>query len=73
MQYNKRVNCLLTLAQKVFLKKIIIENSQFTFKLCTLLVNMRTWQTRNKLSNKSCYGHAVSKLLNVDRVWPRKH
>ena len=30
-----------------------VENSQFMFKLRTLLVNMRTWQTHNELSDKS--------------------
>ena len=53
MQYNKRVNRLLTLAQKVFLKKMIIENLQLVFKLRTLLADIRTWQIHNKLSNKS--------------------
>ena len=52
MRYNKKFNRLLTLAQRVFSKKIIIENLQFAFKLRILLANMRTWQTRNKLSNK---------------------
>ena len=42
MRYNKRVNRLLTLAQKISLKKMIIENSQFAFKLRTLLADMRT-------------------------------
>ena len=53
MRYNKRVNRLLILDQKVFLKKIIVNNSQFAFKLRTLLVNIRTLQIRNELSNKS--------------------
>ena len=53
MRYNKRINRLLTLVQRVFSKKMIIENSQFAFKLRTLLADMRTWQTRNELSDKS--------------------
>ena len=52
MRYNKRVNRLLTLVQKVFSKKIIIKNSQFAFKLRILLANIRTWQIRNELSDK---------------------
>ena len=30
-----------------------VEDSQFAFKLHTLFANMRAWQTRNELSNKS--------------------
>ena len=32
---------------------MIIKDSQFAFKLRILLANMRAWQTRNELSNKS--------------------
>ena len=32
---------------------MIVENSQFAFKLRTLLADMRTWQTYNELLNKS--------------------
>ena len=32
---------------------MIIENSQLAYKLRTLLADMRAWQTRNKLSDKS--------------------
>ena len=53
MRYNKKVNRLLTLAQRISLKKIIIKNSQFTFKLRILLADMRAWQTCNELLNKS--------------------
>ena len=31
---------------------MIIENLQFAFKLRILFADMRTWQTRNELSNK---------------------
>ena len=53
MRYNKRVNRLLTLAQRVFSKEMTVENSQLAFKLRTLLADIRAWQTRNELSNKS--------------------
>ena len=53
MRYNKRVNRLLIFAQRVFSKKMTVENSQFMFKLRTLLADMRAWQTHNELSNKS--------------------
>ena len=52
MWYNKKVNYLLILVQKVFLKKRIVENSQFICKLRIPLANMRTWQIHNELSNK---------------------
>ena len=32
---------------------MIIKNSQLAFKLCILLADMRTWQTRNELLDKS--------------------
>ena len=41
------------LAQRVSLKKMTVENSQFAFKLRILLTNIRTWQIRNELSDKS--------------------
>ena len=41
MQYNKKINRLLTFAQKVFSIKIIVKNLQFTFKLRILFANMR--------------------------------
>ena len=41
MRYNKKINRLLTFAQKIFSIEIIIENSQLAFKLRTLLANMR--------------------------------
>ena len=53
MRYNKKINRLLILVQRIFLKKMTVKNSQLTFKLCILLANMRTWQIRNELSNKS--------------------
>ena len=40
MQYNKRVNRLLILVQRIFSIEIIVENLQFAFKLQILLVNM---------------------------------
>ena len=42
MQYNKKINHLLTFVQIIFSIEIIVENSQFVFKLRTLLANMRT-------------------------------
>ena len=53
MWYNKRINRLLILVQRIFSKKMIVENSQLAFKLRILLADMRTWQIRNELSNKS--------------------
>ena len=53
MRYNKRVNRLLILVQKVSLKEMIVENSQFAFKLRILLADIRAWQICNELSNKS--------------------
>ena len=53
MRYNKRVNRLLIFVQKVFSKKMTVEDSQFAFKLRILLADMRAWQTRNELSDKS--------------------
>ena len=41
MQYNKKINRLLILVQRIFLIEIIIENLQFAFKLRILLANMR--------------------------------
>ena len=41
MRYNKKINRLLTFAQKIFSIEIFVENSQFAFKLRTLLANMR--------------------------------
>ena len=40
MWYNKRINRLLTLVQKISSKKMIIEDSQFAFKLRTLLADI---------------------------------
>ena len=53
MRYNKRVNRLLIFAQRVSLKEVIVKDLQFVFKLRILLADMRTWQTRNELSDKS--------------------
>ena len=41
MRYNKKINHLLIFVQKISSIKIIVENSQFTFKLRILFVNMR--------------------------------
>ena len=53
MRYNKKINRLLILVQKIFSKKMIVENSQFAFKLRILLADIRAWQTHNELSDKS--------------------
>ena len=53
MRYNKRVNRLLILVQKIFSKKMTVENLQLAFKLRILFADMRAWQTHNELSNKS--------------------
>ena len=53
MRYNKRINRLLILVQRIFLKKMIIENLQSAFKLRILLANIRAWQIYNELSDKS--------------------
>ena len=53
MRYNKKINRLLILAQRISLKKMIIKNSQFMFKLRILLADMRTYKIRNELSDKS--------------------
>ena len=53
MRYNKRINRLLTFVQKISSIEIIIENSQLTFKLQILFVNIRACIMRNALSNKS--------------------
>ena len=52
MWYNKKVNRLLTLAQRIFSKKMIIENSQLAFKLRILLADIWAWQIHNELSDK---------------------
>ena len=41
VQYNKKVNRLLTFVQKIFSIEIIVENSQLAFKLRTLFANIR--------------------------------
>ena len=52
MQYNKKINRLLTFVQKIFSIEIFVENLQFAFELRILFANIWTWTMRNALSNK---------------------